>query len=49
MIRRWWKSWRERRELRNLEVYLFNHGTISKWIEVRDANTAAGVWKRWPL
>lgn len=44
-----WKAWRRRSELRSFEVYLFNHGPADKWAAVRDANTAAGVWKRWPL
>lgn len=46
---RWWRAWRRRCERRSLEVFLFNHGPVGKWIEVRDANTASGIWKRWPL
>lgn len=46
---RWWRAWRWRREQRAWEVYLFNYGPLDKWAAVRDANSAAGVWKRWPL
>jgi hypothetical protein len=46
---RWFRAWRRRCELRAWEVHLFNHGSLDKWQQVRDANSAAGVWKRWPL
>lgn len=48
-MRRWWRAWMERREARSLEVFLFNYGPHDKWRQVRDANRAAGVWRRWPL
>lgn len=46
---RWWRAWRWRQDRRAWEVFLLQHGPAGKWAEVRDANTAAGVWKRWPL
>jgi len=42
-----WARWRERRERRNFEVYLFNYGPYGKWQKVRDENTRDGVWRPW--
>lgn len=46
---RLWRAWRARCAARDWELFLFHYGPIDKWREVRDANTAAGVWRRWPL
>lgn len=43
-MRRWLKRRRKIRELQSLEVYLFNYGPPSKWIQVRDSNNQLGVW-----
>jgi hypothetical protein len=48
-MKRWWKQWKWARDMRNFEVYVFNFGPIGKWQRVRDLNTLAKVWERYPL
>lgn len=46
---KWWRAMRWRHEQRALEFRLFLDGPVDRWMEVRDANRAARVWRRWPL
>lgn len=47
-MRALWKRWRWRREQRDWEVYLFNHGTVNGWHRTKTINSITRVWDGWP-